>query len=185
MVNIPIDPQPFVSQGLQIQQIQWRNGVTRVVLPPQPRRHEDWAITTIQPLPDEVHFPNDRDVLGDFLQNDPDAQVGFREIQPCPFGEAYVQFRHICDRDRMVTESPHAFGDVFISFTKHNEGISWHRVHFNGTCWLLFIGVPFDFCNSEDIAVAISKWGKIISWERERGCSQGQNPGQSKSDRTY
>ena len=28
-------------------------------------------------------------------------------------------------------------------------------------------GVPFDFCNSEDIASAISKWGKIISWERE------------------
>jgi hypothetical protein len=29
------------------------------------------------------------------------------------------------------------------------------------------VGVPFDFCNSEDIAAAISKWGKIISWERE------------------
>ena len=50
---------------------------------------------------------------------------------------------------------------------KHNQGRNWRRVHFNRTCWLLFVGVPFDFCNSEDIASAISKWGKIISWERE------------------
>ena len=144
MVNIPIDPQPFVSQGFQIQQIEGRNGVTRVVLPPRPRRHEDWAIATIQPLPDEVHFPNVRDVLEDFLQNDPDAQVGFREIQPCPFGEAYVQFRNIRDRDRLVRDNPLAFGDVFITFTKHNEGRNWRRVKFNRVCWLLIVGVPFD-----------------------------------------
>ena len=40
-------------------------------------------------------------------------------------------------------------------------------MHFNRTCWLLFVGVPFDYCNTKDIATAIAKWGRIISWERE------------------
>ena len=106
-----------------------------------------------------------REVLEEFLEGD--EQVGFREIQPCPFGEAYVRFTHVRDRDRLIQQGPHAFGDVFISFTKHNQGRNWRRVHFNRTCWLLFVGVPFDLCNTEDIASAISKWGKIISWEKE------------------
>ena len=93
--------------------------------------------------------------------------MGFREIQPCPFGEAYVQFRHVRDRDRLIRQSPHPFGDVFISFTKHNQGTNWRRLHFNRVVWLLFVGVPFDYCNTEDIAAAIAKWGRIISWEIE------------------
>ena len=105
------------------------------------------------------------DVLEEFLQEE--AHVGFTEIQPCPFGEAYIRFTNVKDRDRLIQQGPHAFGDVFISFTKHNQGRNWRRVHFNRTCWLLFVGVPFDLCNTEDIASAISKWGKIISWEKE------------------
>ena len=131
-----------------------------MVLPCRARRHEDWAIATIQPLPDEVLFPNVREVLEDFLQHDPVAQVGVREIQPCPFGEAYVQFRYVRDRDRLVRDSPTAFGDVFISFTRQNEGRNWRRVNFNRVCWLLIVGVPFDNCNTEDIATT-------INWEKE------------------
>lgn len=40
-------------------------------------------------------------------------------------------------------------------------------LHFNRSCWLLFVGVPFDYYNTKDIAAAISKWGIIISWEIE------------------
>ena len=95
MANIPIDPQPFVPQGFQIQAIEGRNGVARVIVPHRPRRHEDWAIASIFPHPNKVFFPNVRDVLEEFLQEV--AQVGFTEIQPCPFGEAYVRFT-ICQR---------------------------------------------------------------------------------------
>ena len=96
-----------------------------------------------------------------------DEEVGFREIQPCPSGEACVQFRHVRDRDRLIRHSPHPLGDVFISFIPHNKGRNWRRLHFNRTCWLLFVGVPFDYCNTEDIVAAIAKWGRIISWEKE------------------
>ena len=76
MANIPIDPQPSVPHRFQIQHIEGTR-VTRVVLSPRLRHHEDWSIATIQPLSDEVLFPNVRVVLEDFLHTDLDAQVGF------------------------------------------------------------------------------------------------------------
>jgi hypothetical protein len=82
------------------------------------------------------------DVLDDFLAHV--AHVGFRSIQPCHFGEAYVQFINVRDRDRLIRESPIPFDDVMVSFTKHNEWVNWRRAHFNRECWLMLVGVPFD-----------------------------------------
>jgi hypothetical protein len=80
MANIPIDLRPFVPRGFQLQQIEGRTAVHPVVVPRRPRRHEDFAIVTINPMPQgEVHFENVRGVLKDFLLNE--AQVGFRSIQ--------------------------------------------------------------------------------------------------------
>jgi hypothetical protein len=52
MANIPIDPQPFMPPGFQIQHIEGRTAVHRVVLPRRPRRHEEFAIATIHPMPE-------------------------------------------------------------------------------------------------------------------------------------
>jgi hypothetical protein len=52
MANIPIDPQPFVLPGFQIQHIEGRTTVHRVVLLRRPHRHEEYAIATIQPMPE-------------------------------------------------------------------------------------------------------------------------------------
>jgi hypothetical protein len=133
MANIPIDAAPFVPRGFQLLHVEGRTAVQRVVLPRRSRRHEDYAIATINPMPEgQVHFDNIRDVLGDFLDNS--ARVGFRDIQKCPFGQAYVQFAHLRDRDRMVEQSPRVFQDVSISFVKHNEGINWRRSYLEREC---------------------------------------------------
>ena len=55
----------------------------------------------------------------------------------------------------------------FISFVKHDEGRNHRRVHFNRTVWLLLTGVPFDFRNTEDLACTVSKFGRMISWDKE------------------
>jgi hypothetical protein len=124
MANIPINPEPFVSNGFQIVHVEGRTAVHRVVLPRRGRKNEDFAIATITPMPQgQVHFENVRDVLIDFLNIS--ARVGFKSVQKCPFGQAYVQVAHLRDRDMLVNNSPHVFGDILISFTKHNEGINW------------------------------------------------------------
>jgi hypothetical protein len=51
MANIPIDLLPFVPRGFQLQQIEERTVVHRVVVPRRPRRHEDFTIVTINPMP--------------------------------------------------------------------------------------------------------------------------------------
>jgi hypothetical protein len=143
MANIPIDPRPFVPQGYQIQNIAGRLGVKRVVVPRRPKEHEQYAIATITPFPEGlVPFQNVRDVLEEYFTEV--ARVGFVSLHSCPFGAAYVQFRNVSDRDRLIASSPNQFGDVHISFVKHDEGVNWRGVTFNRDVWLLLVGPPLD-----------------------------------------
>ena len=165
MANIPIDPAPFVPRGFQILHVEGRAGVHRVILPRRLRRHEDMAIATIEPMPEgQVHFANIHAVMQEFLVS---QHVLFKSIQKCPFGEAYIQFQHVRDRDRLVLESPHEFDDVHISFTKHNEGRNWRRAHLNRDCWLLLVGPPLDYINSEDVRSMFCRIGNVIAWEQD------------------
>jgi hypothetical protein len=133
MANIPIDPEPFVPNGFEILHVEGRTAMHRVVLPRRGRKHEDFTIATINPMPQgQVHFANVRDVLIGFLNTN--ARVGFKSVQKCPFGQAYIQLAHLRDRDMLVNNSPHVFGDISISFTKHNEGINWRRTHLSREC---------------------------------------------------
>jgi hypothetical protein len=68
MANIPIDPAPFFPNGFEVLQVEGRTAVQWVVLPRRARRHEDYAIATIAPMPaGQVHFANIRDVLEEFF----------------------------------------------------------------------------------------------------------------------
>jgi hypothetical protein len=79
MANIPINPEPFVPNGFEIIHVERRTAVHRVVLPRRGRKHEDFAIATITPMPQgQVHFANVRDVLIEFLNTE--ARVGFKSV---------------------------------------------------------------------------------------------------------
>jgi hypothetical protein len=89
MANIPIDPSQFVPHGFNILHVEGRTSVQRVILPRRARKHEDFAIASINPMPEgEVHFANIRDVLTEYLTQV--ARVDVKSIQECPFGQAYV-----------------------------------------------------------------------------------------------
>jgi hypothetical protein len=137
-----------------------------VVLPHHQRHHEEYAIATINAMPEgEVHFANIHDVLEDFLANN--ARAGVRSIQKCPFGQAYVRFVHLRDRDRLVQHSPHVFDDITISFAKHNERINWRRAHLNRECWIMLVGPPLDNWSTEDVTAIVCKFGRLLAWEND------------------
>jgi hypothetical protein len=166
MANIPIDPRPFVPLGYQIQHIEGRLAVKRVVVRRRPKEHEQYAIATIDPFPEGlVPFDNVRDVLGEFFNEV--ARVGFVALQPCPFGAAYVQFRNVSDKDRLISSSPNQFGDVTISFVNHDEGINWRGVSFNRDVWLLLVGPPLDHMKTDDLNACFSDIGSLLLWERD------------------
>jgi hypothetical protein len=92
--------------------------------------HEDWAIITIHPLPkDEVHFPNVKEVVHEFLVHH--KRIRTRDIQRTHLGWTLVRFDHIYDRDNLIAQSPHPYGDVSLTFVKHNEGRNWRLIEFN------------------------------------------------------
>jgi hypothetical protein len=115
----------------------------------------------------QVHFANIRDVLEEFFQNI--ARVGIRDIQKFPFGQAYIQFAHMRERDRLVDSSPHVFQDISISFFKHNEGINWRRVDMNVECWIILLGPPLDNWFTKDITATVCKFGRLVASENDAG----------------
>lgn len=76
-----------------------------------------------------------------------------------------VKFAHVYDRDTLVLDSPHIFGNVSVSFVKHNEARNCHRLQFDQHCWLLLLGFPNDYHSERHIQNAISKFAKVLLWE--------------------
>jgi hypothetical protein len=132
-----------------------------VVVLRRQRKHEDITIATINPVPPgQIPFENIREVMEDFLTND--ARVAFRDLQPCPFGSAYVRFAYVRDRDRLVRASPIQFLDENISFVRHDRCINWRSTLFDRECWLMIVGPPLDLINSDDLSAAFVDIGKLM-----------------------
>ena len=75
--------------------------------------HVDWVIATIIPMRDQ-HVPvvNVRQILGEFIQNV--KQLGFFEVTPSPFGQAYVKLNH--PLDTLWSTKPQMFLEMFMLF---------------------------------------------------------------------
>jgi hypothetical protein len=63
-----VDPEPFLPPGFSASVVLHREIMARSVTRHLPPLHEDWAIISIQPLPDhEITFPAVRDVVREYL----------------------------------------------------------------------------------------------------------------------
>lgn len=116
-----VDPQPFLPEGAQRLMVQGRPLMQRVVTGRVQRQHNDLAIATFNPLPLEqlIDFDTIRNVLIDFLS----VQHAFpyEAIQPCPFGQAYVKFTYIHQRDLLIQNNPIPYGNGPITFIPHDR----------------------------------------------------------------
>lgn len=129
-------------------------------------RNVDMAIASFDPMPqNQINFNNIREVLGEFFRDH--LRVRVRDIQPCPFGQAYVKFDRISDHDLLGSSSPHPFGDVNVHLTKHDTSPNHRRVQYNHKCWLILIGFPLDYWSKEHIAASISSFAKLEVWEQD------------------
>ncbi|XP_044448657.1 uncharacterized protein [Triticum aestivum] len=172
MATFPFDPTPFLPPNHHSIEVEGRPARVRVVTAAPPPTHEDWAIVSIVPMPNlPVHFNTIREVLTDFFT---DMQLGISEFAPCPFGQAYVKFNSVFDRDHLVNTSPHLYTDVHIVVQKHDRGLNWRRLDLNREAWILLCGFPFDRRNIQEINNTISKFGKFVMWDRVRSTRANQ-----------
>jgi hypothetical protein len=161
------DPRPFAPQDFQAMKIQHREMMAQAVVSHQLSRHEDFDIVSMNPLPGAaIQFGPLQEVIFEFLEDHLHIEV--REIQPTHLGQALVWFVHVHDRDLLVNHSPYLYGDVQISFVRHNEDRNWRAMNFKQECWLMLLGFPLDYWNSDKIESAIASFGRMLIWENDR-----------------
>lgn len=164
-----VDPTPFMPRGFNRVVIEGRRPVSRAILGRQTRLNSDLAIATIVPAPNhQVSFTGIRNILDDFLREH--LHVGYRSIQPCPFGQAYVRFNFYHDRDRLIHSSPHVFGNVSISFVAHDRGWNHKKITLNHEVWLMLLGFNVDHWNNRLVDKALGDWGSLVTWEEDPNC---------------
>lgn len=142
-----VDPTPSIPRGFNRVDIPGRRPMTRAHMGHHVPLNMDLAIAAITPAPNhQVSFIGIRNILDDLLRDH--LQESYRSIQPCPFGQAYVRFSLYHDRDRLIQSSPHAFGNVHISFVEHDRAWNHKKVTMNYEVWLMFLGFNVDFWNN-------------------------------------
>jgi hypothetical protein len=147
--------------------VQHRELMAQVVLRHSQETHEDFAIVTIHPIPDNVlQFDAVHEVVQEFMEEHMDIRV--RDIQPSHLGQALVQFNQARDRDLLINLRPHPYGGVNFHLERHNQGRNWHALNFNRDCWLMLLGFPLDYWNHDCIQGAIASFGRVLLWENDR-----------------
>jgi hypothetical protein len=163
MAYFHADPTPFIPRGLNCIGVQARKPMEQVVLMRLRNRIHVLAIVSIHPIPEhQVPFQSIRDVMLDFLTNG--QHMEFTEMQPTHLGQAFVRFKNMFYRDRLIEMSPFQFSGVSVSFVEHNKGRNWRVVNFNRECWMLLLGYPPDFREDDFVVNTISSFGRVISW---------------------
>ncbi|CAN6177127.1 unnamed protein product [Urochloa humidicola] len=161
-----VDPTPFMPLGCNRVIIPNRRTMTRAVMDGLRGQNDDLAIATIEPLPgNQVLFHSIREVLDDFLRNV--RGVRYRKIQPSTLGQASVRFEHLHDRDFLIHDSPHEYGDLRISFIEHDKGWNHRAVTFNHEVWLMLLGLNNDFWSEKNVEKALADFGKLITWKAD------------------
>ncbi|CAD6219555.1 unnamed protein product [Miscanthus lutarioriparius] len=122
-VSVQLRPEPFMPLGAQRRVVHGKPVMRRVVIGHVPQRSNDLAVAYLQPMPlGPINFMAVHNIIEDFLRN---RGIGFRSLQPCPFGQAYVRFNYIFERDLLIQEGPHHYGNGTISFVPQNK--AWNN----------------------------------------------------------
>lgn len=117
MASFPFDSTPFIPPNHQAIEVEGRPTRIRLLAGASAPGHEEWVITTIVPMPNLlVLFNNIHEVISEFLTHI--KHIGFSEINPCPFGQAFVKLDSVFDRDTLLRDNPHPFNGCSCDFSK-------------------------------------------------------------------
>jgi hypothetical protein len=162
-----VDPEPCLPSGFSASVVLHREIMARSVTRCLPPLLEDWAIISIQPLPDhEITFSAVRDVVREYLVEH--RRLGVRDIQRSHLGQVLVQFSSVLERDNLVLLGPQQYLDASFTAQRHNDAWNHRALYFNRECWLMLLGFPLDYRSSEYLQAAIGSFGRLILWEEDR-----------------
>jgi hypothetical protein len=100
-----------------------------------------------------------REVVEEFLVEH--MRVGICDIQPKHLGQALVSFENIFDGDLLINNSPHPYGGVCFMVVHHNAARNWRAIQFNQECWLMLLGFPLNYWNTDIIHSTLASFGHM------------------------
>ncbi|XBH90781.1 hypothetical protein VPH35_082346 [Triticum aestivum] len=164
MANFALDPQRYVPVGHHIidRGVHWLPRT--FVSPPSPivRSHESFMIAEVMPAPPLPRMVQVREQVVELI-NHMGSHV--RSAQPWISGVGLFEVRDAGERFALIQLPPHDLGqDRFVRFMKHDHGEGFRGVQgFREGC-LMFLGVPLDLRNTENLRAAVNTFGKFHHW---------------------
>lgn len=104
-------------------------------------------------------------LLDDFLRNQKD--VSYRTMQPCPYGQAFVRFNYIHERDLLIQQSPHQFGNGTVSFIAHDRAWNHRMAAMTHEVWCMMLGLDLDLWTRPLVEKVVSSFGQLLIWEED------------------
>jgi len=162
MANFPCDPTPFLPFGFHIEHGWQRPARARVALGGEaPRRHEEYAILTLDLAPAPQVAAEVLDQLVDQLEHQFPVRVLSHFL--LPLGLGLVQFGSPMQRQGLINMSPIPLGNgINLTVTKHDEGINLRTCNYSRICNIMLLGFPLDFQNIDFIRASVAPFGRLL-----------------------
>jgi hypothetical protein len=132
------------------------------------KKHEDFAIAISHG--DEDLTPAQRhQLLHDITQYiNVEVRQLVRSFALHPHGIGIFRLRNACERDVLVSLSPHFIGLRQISFVPHDEApMNFRNPTFSRKAWIMLLGYPLDLKESEILTQVCAPFAKLLHWNQE------------------
>jgi hypothetical protein len=165
MANFLCNLMLYAQAGLHVEHGWNRPARARVALGGEPpRRHEQYAVLTIDPAPqhDQVHQLLQQ--VSEFLEQA--FGVNVVSIFPSPLGLGLFQFENPIHREELLDASPINFAHGVISVHKHDEALANFRTcNYIRESWIMFLGFPLDYQVQTFVdVVVVAPFGRLNRW---------------------
>ena len=170
MAVYAIDPHRFLPAGFDVvdggEDRLPRTYYSPVV--PLPRRHKQFMVAIVEPLPPAHLVAIRREQVLNFLTQN--MQVPVLSAQTWFQGVGLFEMEDPVVCASFTQHPPFPLGldaegnEFFVRFIPHNQGEGFRAIHGHGTGWLMFIGVPLDYRNTTNLAEIVGTFGQFHYW---------------------
>jgi hypothetical protein len=144
MANFEVDPTPFIPEGMNVEDWARPTRGRIIITANPPRRHEEYAIISIDPPPPANQIYEAIDDVPEYFEEE--HRVRFRSCCPSPLGLCLAQLPSAIARQAMINLSSHHFGNGReLRVVEHDRGINLRNSSFSRTSLVMFLAFPQDF----------------------------------------
>ncbi|BAS97715.1 Os06g0364066 [Oryza sativa Japonica Group] len=165
MANLNHNPQRFLRQGHAVN-VGGDFRIPRVdltILQHHARRHEDFYVAIVEPIPLEQDWDHHRALIANFVQDELHYEVRNSFQHPSTVG--FFQMKSAMNRDALVLSPPEFYDGVHsVTFVNHDQGPNWRAANYHREGWFMFLDFPLDFIDRHHVHLAVTSFGLLTFW---------------------